>query len=151
MATTAIGDVVSYESILAGVAELQARERDYSALELRVMSGMERNNIRLDDEYRRQLTTGRRADWIIMDEVSAFPERPRDDYLDATRYALIYGQAAVRQRFAMATIDTTHYGPSLTATISTEVGRIDGIQNTEAPKEEKMNELMTALEAMIRE
>lgn len=85
-----------------------------------------------------------------MDELSAFPESRRDDLLDATRYALIYGQAAVRQNFDMATIDTTHYGPSLTAMLPPmEVGRIDGIQITEAPKEEKMNELMTAIEAMI--
>lgn len=73
-----------------------------------------------------------------MDEISAFPERPRDDCLDAMRYAFTH----IHQAFIIS--------PSLTAMLPpTDFGIIDGTQTIEAPKEEKMNELMTALEAMI--
>ena len=109
------------------------------------MQGRYRNNYRdrfvgarpaLSAEYGRSVITGRSAGWIIMDEVSSFPESPRDDHLDAIRYALIYGGVVTRHNFGAVTVENV-YSPSLTQLI-------------EPPKEPEMNEIMTALEAMIR-
>ena len=88
---------------------------------------------------------GRTATHIVMDEWSRIPSIPNDDMLDALRINMA-------RQWIMPDTARDIFSPSIAAMIQPEIGRLDGqVRIIETPKKEpEMNELMIALEAMMR-
>ena len=82
---------------------------------------------------------------------SRTPSTPNDAMLNAYRHIFMYGTPTFNNRdFGVVAMDTS-YSPSIASMITMEAGRIDGqVRIIETPKGNKMNELMIALEAMMR-
>lgn len=113
----------------------------------RPLNGMYQNMFLYGAPRRRDFDriNGRTATHIVMDEWSRIPNTPNDDMLDALRLNMA-------RQWIMPDTARDIFSPSIAAMIQPEIGRLDGqVRIIETPKKEpEMNELMIALEAMMR-